>query len=231
MAGGTDRASRGREPRWPWPASRSCGGRWREPAGGPSLIAVGTLALVLLPRPASAHLVTTGLGPVYDGISHVLMSPDDLVPIIALALLAGLNGPAAGRSALFALTAAWLAGGVLGFSSPQRRCFPPATTTVSFLLLGGLTALDRRLSPRVVAALAVAIGLLHGWLNGVSLAAGAARGHRPRRHRERDVRDRGDGVRPGRRPSALRGRGIAVRVAGSWVAAIGLLMLGWSLRP
>ena len=25
-------------------------------------------------------------------------------------------------------------------------------------------------------------------------------------------------------------RGIAVRVAGSWVAAIGLLMLGWSLR-
>ena len=59
--------------------------------------------------------MTTGLGPVYDGISHVFMSPDDLVPIIALALLAGLNGPAAGRSALFALTGAWLAGGILGF--------------------------------------------------------------------------------------------------------------------
>ena len=57
-------------------------------------------AAVLWPSPAEAHLVTTGLGPVYDGISHVLMSPDDLVPILAMALLFGLNGPrlADGRS-------------------------------------------------------------------------------------------------------------------------------------
>ena len=71
-------------------------------------------AAVLWPAPAEAHLVTTGLGPIYDGISHVLMSPDDLVPILAMAFLAGLNGPAAGRRTLFALTAAWLVGGVGG---------------------------------------------------------------------------------------------------------------------
>ena len=59
--------------------------------------ALGTLAAVLLPAPADAHLVTTGLGPIYDGISHVLLSPDDLVPVVAMALLAGLNGPTAGR--------------------------------------------------------------------------------------------------------------------------------------
>ena len=89
-----------------------------------AMVAIGTLAGALLPRSASAHLVTTGLGPVYDGITHVLMSPDDLVPIIALALLAGLNGPAAGRSALFGLTGAWLVGGIFGVLTAAGRCFP-----------------------------------------------------------------------------------------------------------
>ena len=193
------------------------------------LIAIGTLALVLLPRPAGAHLVTTGLGPVYDGISHVVMSPDDLVPIVALALLAGLNGPAAGRSALFAVTAAWLAGGLFGILIPTATVLPASTATASFLLLGSLTALDRRLSPRVVATLAVAIGLLHGWLNGVSIADG---------QRESIglvgiasaafaiVAMTSASVVALRAPWAR----LAVRVAGSWVAAIGLLMLGWSLR-
>jgi len=54
-------------------------------------------AMLVLPAPAHAHLVTTGLGPLYDGITHLFMSPDDLVPVLALALLAGLNGAAAGR--------------------------------------------------------------------------------------------------------------------------------------
>jgi hydrogenase/urease accessory protein HupE len=175
-----------------------------------------------------AHLATTGLGPIYDGISHVLISPDDLVPIIAIALLAGLNGPAAARSALFALTGAWLAGGIVGVLR-AAPVLPAEITTLSFLLLGTLTAFDRRLSPRFVAALAMAIGLLHGWLNGVSLA---------------DVQREGIGLAGIASAAfvivaltsalvvALRAHWarIAVRVAGSWVAAIGVLMLGWSLR-
>ena len=87
------------------------------------------------------------------------MSPDDLVPILALAFLAGLNGPMAGRRTLFALTAAWFAGGVAGFYSGQTPV-PGAAAALSFLVLGGLTAADRRLSPRVVTAVAVVIGML-----------------------------------------------------------------------
>jgi len=106
---------------------------------------------------------------------------------------------------------------------------PGTMTCVSFLVLGVLTAADRRLSPAVVMGIAVAVGLLHGWLNGTGIAAAQ------------------------REPLGLAGIGsaifvvvalasafvmslragwmrIAVRVAGSWVAAIGLLMLGWSLR-
>ncbi len=81
----------------------------------------------------------------------------------------------------------------------------------------------------MVALLAVAIGGLHGWSNGAALAL------------------------DGREARGLLGIGaalfvlvaltaalvcrlerpwtrIAVRVAGSWAAAIGLLMLGWALR-
>jgi urease accessory protein len=194
----------------------------------PALIALGAGACSLAPARAEAHLVTTGLGPIYDGISHVLVSPDDLLPIVAMALLAGMNGPAAGRRTLFVLTGAWLAGGVMGVSAGDSA-LPGALAAASLLALGALTALDRRLSPAVVAALAGVVGLLHGWSNGVGLAA--------------DQRD----------PIGLIGIAaatfvlvalvsavavavrapwarVALRVAGSWVAAIGLLMLGWSLR-
>jgi len=204
---------------------RQTSGRW---LARTTTVSLAALACALLPTPAEAHLVTTGLGPIYDGISHVLMSPDDLVPILAMALLAGLNGPVAGRQTLFALTGAWVVGGLAGFVA-GHAFLPPAVTTASFLLVGALTAADRRLSPAVVSAVAIALGLVHGWLNGAGIAESQ------------------------REPLALAGVGgaifvlvalaaslvvslraewmrIVVRVAGSWVAAIGLLMLGWSLR-
>jgi urease accessory protein len=96
-------------------------------------------------------------------------------------------------------------------------------------VLGGLVAADLRLSPRVVSGLAVAVGLLHGWFNGAGIAEA------------------------GREALGLLGiasvtfvlvalvaalvvslrlawQRIAVRVVGSWVAAVGLLVLGWSVR-
>ena len=172
--------------------------------------------------------MTTGLGPIYDGISHVLMSPDDLVPILAMALLAGLNGPVAGRRTLFALTAAWFVGGVAGFYSGQPLV-PGAAAALSFLVLGGLTAADWRLSPRLVTALAVVVGVFHGWLNGAGIAES-----------QRELLSLvgiasmvfllvalASAFVVSLRAAWTR---IAVRVAGSWVAAIGLLMFGWSLR-
>jgi hydrogenase/urease accessory protein HupE len=185
-------------------------------------------AVALLPARAEAHLATTGLGPVYDGISHLLLSPDDLVPVIAMALLAGLNGPTAGRRTLFVLPLAWIIGGLGGFAA-GTTVLPGALTALSFLVLGILTAADRRISPSTVTGLATALGLLHGWLNGAGIAAA------------------------GREALALVGIGtavfvvvalgaalvvslhtgwrrIVVRVAGSWVAAIGLLLLGWAIR-
>jgi hydrogenase/urease accessory protein HupE len=186
------------------------------------------LALVLLPAASHAHLVNTGLGPLYDGVSHFALTPEDLLPALALALLAGQRGSRAGRHALFCLPAAWLLGGLVGLAIPSSTD-APAFTTLSFLALGGLVAAEASLRTLWVAGLAVALGLAHGYLNGstmsqarlgalgllgivtalfvvVALAAALVVSIR-----------------------APAGR-IAVRVAGSWIAAIGLLLLGWSFR-
>ncbi len=181
----------------------------------------------MTPLSIHAHLVTTGLGPVFDGVGHVVVTPEDLLPVVALALLAGLGGKAYGRRVLFVLPAAWLAGGlaglVLGWSAPL------ATTALSFVVLGGLVAADRPMTERAGTALAVVLGLLHGQMNGVEMAAA------------------GIGL------SGLMGTvvtlfvlvslvaglvvslqrpwtRIAVRVAGSWIVAIGMLYAGWNLR-
>ena len=67
---------------------------------------IGGLALASCPSGAEAHLVTTGLGPLYDGLLHFALTPEDLVPVLALALLAGLRGVTHGRRALFVLPSA-----------------------------------------------------------------------------------------------------------------------------
>ncbi len=183
--------------------------------------------LLLAPATAHAHLVTTGLGPFYDGIGHLLASPDDLVPVLAMALLAGLGGTSAGRRALFVLPLAWSIGGLGGYwlHGPLLRGTPAA---VSFLALGILIASGRQLSPALVAALAAALGLVHGYLNGAAIAAagrealglvGIAAGVFV-------LVALGAALVVSLRKPWTR---IAVRVAGSWIAATGLLMAGWSL--
>ena len=71
---------------------------------------VGTagFGLALLPGAARAHLVATGLGPVYDGAAHFALSPEDYVPIAGAALLVGLRGEEHARPAVLILPLAWL---------------------------------------------------------------------------------------------------------------------------
>jgi hypothetical protein len=63
-------------------------------------LAIALLSLLLSIR-TEAHLPGIGLGPVYDGIFHLLLSPEDLIPVIALALLAGQSGAGSSRRALW----------------------------------------------------------------------------------------------------------------------------------
>ena len=199
-----------RDRQHPWPRALVAGG-----------------ALVLWPWRAEAHLITTGLGPVYDGIGHLLMTPEDLLPILTLALCAGLQGAGSGRRVLSVLPSAWLVGGCVGLLAHGLPGFP--LSALSLCILGTLVAVELPLPLPAVTALALGLGLGHGVLHGVAM------------------QQAGTGVR-GLLGSlaalvvlvALVAAGvvslhqqwtrIAVRVAGSWMAAIGLLMLGWALR-
>ena len=186
------------------------------------LLFIAALAL-LLPSPARAHLVNTGMGPVYDGIGHLLLTPEDLVPVLALSCYCGLRGPQAGRWAMFVLPVTWCAGGLIGLRLDLEITLP--VTALSFLLLGGLVAADAKLPVQFIAPLTAVVGLVHGVLNGLILKTG---------------------------PGGLAILGImgalfvlvtllsaavvslerswsriVVRVAGSWVAACGILMIAW----
>jgi hydrogenase/urease accessory protein HupE len=183
--------------------------------------------LLLVPSFAHAHLVDTGLGAFFDGISHLFVSFDDLLPVVAMALLGGLNGKAAARRALFVLPVAWLAGGVAGYAAGMAF-LPPGITSASLLVLGILVAADRRLGPPVVAGLAVAVGLLHGWLNGAGVAAAGREGI-ALAGIVASVFALAALVSAAASRIVVPWARIALRVAGSWIAAIGLLLLGWSL--
>lgn len=188
---------------------------------------LAALTLALSGSPASAHLITTGLGPVYDGVSHFLTSPEDIIPAFALALLAGQCGPKAAQGVLFVLPAAWLAGGLAGLVAASPAL--PPLAWLSFMVTGGLVAANLKLPNPVILALASVLGLFHGFLNGSALGSGGA-------SLESLIGISATvfvsaallaaAVISFSRPTAK----IAYRVLGSWTTATGMLMLGWSLR-
>ena len=126
-------------------------------------------SLVVTSPAAHAHMINTGLGPFYDGLAHLFVTPEDLLPVIAIALLGGLRGAHFGRTVLFVLPVAWLAGSFAGRFSPVPLTLP-ALTAAFTVILGGLVAADRPLSVTIVAGCGLLLGLLHGVLNGIELA-------------------------------------------------------------
>lgn len=177
---------------------------------------------------AHAHLMNSGFGPFYDGLAHPFVTPEDLLVVVALTLLAGLRGARCGRWVLFTLPGAWLAG-MTAAGVVTLPAGPVWLSCVLTIALGAAVAADRPWPVAVVAGLAAVAGALHGFGNGrelvaanggwlamagivcalfvvAALAAGqvaAVRAHGPR---------------------------VAVRVAGSWIAAIGMLMFGWTMK-
>jgi urease accessory protein len=197
----------------------------------PSLILFWlAFAITLVAAPsAHAHLMNTGFGPFNDGLTQLFVMPEDLLPVIALALLAGLRGPRFGRTVLFTLPVAWLVGSAAGSLLASPITLAVAETIVT-IALGVLLATDRPLQLASVAWLAILLGLLHGVLNGSELPKTSSSGQ---------ISAAGVAAALFVAVSLLAGQAasmrlrwtrVAVRVAGSWIVAIGLLMLGWAMR-
>ncbi|UCF34632.1 MAG: HupE/UreJ family protein [Phycisphaerales bacterium] len=173
--------------------------------------------------------MSTELGPFYDGAVHPLVTPEDLMTILGLSVLAAFGGARAGRTLLLSLSLAWCVGAFTAYSIAEVDCQVPLLTAALLLLLG-VTGLFKASPPTwLLGAAGGVIGLIRGAMNG-----GSARAQ--------------DGewlcvvgivtsvfvlaallagltvVLEQRRVT------IVLRVAASWIAASGLLMLGWELR-
>ena len=200
-------------------------------------------ALVALPwivvTPAAAHTIRPGVGAWLDGAARLALEPTDLLLAIALVLLADQQGNSTLIRVRALLPVTWLVGAIAGLAVPVffllgpfaggfyllLNPFSTGLFTVFALLVSLRVPVPSRLLLVLVVLSAAAFGLVKGSLlgghdaalpllfaEGISLAAVVWLMAAVLEH-----------LRFGWRT-------IAVRVVGSWIAAAGLLMLGWQLR-
>lgn len=179
--------------------------------------------------PARAHLVSTELGPFYDGAAHPLVTPEDLLLILGFAVLAAFPGVHAGRRTLTSLAFCWAIGVLAGFGIAGGEMTVPYASAVLLILVGLAGALRRRLPAGILGRLAGFVGFTRGFLNGAAA------------HEADGTWLSAIGIATGVCLAAALAMGLAavverrgwtvvLRVAASWIAAIGLLMLGWELQ-
>ena len=176
-----------------------------------------------------AHLMQTGFGGFYDGIAHLFLTPSDLLLVLGLALLAGQQGPQGGRLLLTLLPLSWWLGLAIGQRWGLARTLE-LLSTVLFTAVGVLVALSLRLSVQLLAFTVAGSGLLFGLINGFTMPSASS-------GLPLDVLGVVSAVAVlsvliSAQVAATHSTGfrMAVRMAGSWIAAAGLLSLGLLLR-
>lgn len=189
------------------------------------------MLLLSIAADAHAHSSAKGVGDLFAGVLHALSSLEHLLPFAALGLLAGQQGERS-ESALLAFCLALMAGAGAALWMPVPS-WVSLFNLFSAVVLGGLVAAAWRLPTAILYLVAIVFGLSHGLVNGAAMIGG--------------------GINPylyipgvGLAGLAVTAYGliavdyvlrhkvgwmqIAVRVAGSWVAAIGILVLAFSAR-
>jgi urease accessory protein len=186
---------------------------------------IAAIAVLLLSQTADAHLVSTGAGPFYDGTAHFFLTFEEILPVIALSLFAGLRGSRYGRWMIVVLPLCWIIGGILGFS--KTVTLPAFITGFVMLITGALLATDSKLSIKVVIGITALFGLLLGFLNGIGMQKGSILEIIGSATAAFMIAVLCAALAVALNHGWTR---IALRVAGSWVTALGLLVLGWSLK-
>lgn len=188
------------------------------------------LVIALAASAAHAHSSAKGVGDFYAGFLHPLTALEHVLPFLALGVLAGQQGNRS-QAALPVFWIALMAGAAVALWLPHVRGVDLANIA-SALVFGALIAGAFSLPTVVYVGLALVFGLSHGYANGVAIAPP---------------------IKPylfipglGLAALVVTGYGvvvtdyvlrrkvgwmsIAVRVAGSWMAAIGLLVLATSWK-
>jgi len=186
------------------------------------------IGMIIFPINTVAHLASGRFGDFYAGSFHLLTAIEHLIPMIALGLLAGQQGTKISRLMVFLIPVTLIIGTLVGIYT-SGLTFSIYINSFSFLLIGGLVALNKKLSPNLILLIILILGITHGYSNGtafeptlsvfnyvigvattgliiVTIFAGIA------------LSVKKDWQK------------IAVRVAGSWIAAIGLITLPMILK-
>lgn len=178
---------------------------------------------------AQAHLVSTRFGELYSGMLHPLLALTHIVPWLGLGLLGAVVGSHRSRWALAVFPVSVFIGVFAGSVGEQSQ-FVAYLNLASFVVLGALVVLNVRLSAAAFMTLSAAIGLFHGYANAAEALGGNARllyatGVMLSAYFVITLVTAAAHVLDIRAPW---GR-IALRAAGSWIAAIGLVFGGFTL--
>jgi urease accessory protein len=191
-----------------------------------SAAGLALLILLCLPAAVAAHPMK-GVGDFYSGMLHPLTALEFLLSWIALALFAGQQGRKAALLTLAIFPFALVLGASLGAVLPSPAWLP-VMNLVLIPILGLAVVLAISFPSAAIASLVAVVGLLHGLANGAEITAPVS----PWR------------FIPGLATIAVLvlayGIGlvcslhkpwtrIAVRVAGSWIAAAGMMVCALKL--
>jgi urease accessory protein len=185
------------------------------------VFAIGPLSLIF-PLPALAHPMK-GVGDFYAGMLHPMTSVACVLPIIALSFLAGQQNRRTAIGILLSFPIASVLGAWLGLVLHVAP-FVAVINTAAMAVLGILVALNRTLPLQIYVILSAVLGLTVGLANGGELTSDTSA--------YRFIPglavvgllliSYGIGlVRHLNMPWAK----IGVRVTGSWIAAVGILVL------
>ncbi|MGI9471632.1 MAG: HupE/UreJ family protein [Rubripirellula sp.] len=197
---------------------------WLCSAARRTSIASSILLLVLFPNSALAHSVSERFGDFYGGMLHPLTAFEHLLAFIAIGLLAGQQQPKEARWILLAFPLGLLAGCLSAFWGLDLSIVI-FVNRASFIVVGLLVATAWHVPLSMLVAIGLLLGITHGYENGLGVTDEMTRLlYLP------GVVLAGlllVAIVAGATVSRHAGwQQIAIRVVGSWIAAIGILMLG-----
>jgi urease accessory protein len=183
--------------------------------------ALALLIALLSPSAANAHPIK-GVGDFYAGMLHPLTALEFVLPWIALSLFAGQQGRKAALLTLAIFPFA-LASGAALVTTVQLPAWLPAMNLAIIPILGMAVALAISCPSSVVVILVTIVGLLHGLANGSEITAPVSAWRFIPGLATVAILVLAYGIGLVRSLKTPWTR-IAVRVAGSWIAAVGIMI-------
>ncbi len=195
--------------------------------------AVAGCVLLLISVDARAHVVNPTLGGFMTGLIHPLSAAEHLLPMLALGLMAAQQRQLKAERVTGVFLGALAAGAVTALViGPSFITYANVLNVASMIIIGILIAAAPPLPSSACYALSLLFGISHGFGNSVTLINSA------------NFHEFIPGLLTGAFLAILGGivtaelvhrlhstwPHIALRVAGSWIAAIGLLILGFMFR-